>query len=155
MYNLNKWQKASLIALRVIIGWHFLHEGIIKLLNKSWSSSSYLSEAKWILSGLFHEIAENPKWIKVVDFLNIWGLIFIGTSLIIGLFSRMALIAGMLLLLIYYLGTIPLPGLDYNFPTEGNYLIVNKILIELVALLVLFFFPTSKYLGFDKLIFKN
>jgi thiosulfate dehydrogenase [quinone] large subunit len=35
---------------------------------------------------------------------------------------------------------------------EGSYLIVNKILIEMIALAVLFVFPTGKRIGIDRLI---
>ena len=70
--------------------------------------------------------------------------------MIIGLFTRYAIIAGMLLLCLYYIVTAPLPGLEYDLPIEGNYLIINKILVELAALLVLLVFPTSKLIGIDK-----
>ena len=36
---------------------------------------------------------------------------------------------------------------------EGSYLLVNKNLIELAALAVLWLFPTGKIIGLDRLIF--
>ena len=62
-------------------------------------------------------------------------------------------LAGMILLLLYYLATPPLVGLRYAIPSEGNYLIVNKTLIEAAALALLLLFPTSKTIGLDRLIF--
>jgi thiosulfate dehydrogenase [quinone] large subunit len=36
---------------------------------------------------------------------------------------------------------------------EGNYLIVNKTLIEIAALIVVYLFPTSQMIGLDRLIY--
>ena len=35
-------QLYGLVVLRVLIGWHFLYEGIAKLLNPYWSSAAFL-----------------------------------------------------------------------------------------------------------------
>lgn len=147
-----RWQNISLVLMRVLIGWHLLHEGMVKLLDANWTSLDYLKESKWILSGIFTYITEHPGVLKVVDCINIWGLIAIGISLIIGLFTRYAILTGIVLLSLYYLASIPIPGFIYSSPMEGNYLIVNKTLIETSALIVLLFFPTSKYIGLDRYI---
>ena len=62
-------------------------------------------------------------------------------------------IAAAVLLFLYYIATPPFVGLVYSVPMEGSYLIVNKVLIELVAVLVLIAFPTSMSFGLDRLIF--
>ncbi len=149
------FQTFMLVFLRMLIGWHFLYEGIAKLLNPYWTSAGYLSECKWLLSGLFTAIADNPTLLKVVDFLNIWGQIAIGLALITGLLTSWACIAGILILLIYYVCNPPFVGYSYTVPSEGSYLIVNKILIEMAALGILFAFPTGKIVGLDGLIFKK
>ena len=77
----------------------------------------------------------------------------IGLALILGLFSRQACIFGIGLLATYYLSHPPFSGLKYAAPSEGSYLVVNKILIELIALAVLFVLPSSRYIGVDRLIF--
>jgi thiosulfate dehydrogenase (quinone) large subunit len=150
MSDKKKYRDLSLIFLRILTGWHFLHEGISKLLNQNWSSFDYLMESKGFISSIYHSIAVNHNLLAIIDFLNVWGLILIGTGLLLGLFTRLSCIAGIVLLLFYYLGTIPLPGLVYNIPTEGNYLIVNKILIELAVLIVLLTHPTQYKIGLDK-----
>ena len=38
----NKCQLYGLVTLRVLIGWHFLYEGVSKLINPYWSSAAYL-----------------------------------------------------------------------------------------------------------------
>ena len=142
-------QLTTLVLLRFLIGWHIFYEGLSKLLNPLWSSSGFLRESKWILSGFADWIITNSKLLDVVDFLNTWGLIAIGLGLILGLFARTAAIVGALLLLMYYLNSPPLIGIEYSLPSEGNYLIVNKTLIEAVALFALAIFPTSTMVGFD------
>jgi thiosulfate dehydrogenase [quinone] large subunit len=150
----SKIQLIALVTLRVLIGWHLLYEGIVKLMNPEWSAASYLRDSKWIFSGFFYWIADTSSVLQIVNFLNIWGLIFIGLGLIIGLLSRTSTIAGIVLILFYYLATPPLSGLTYMFPPEGSYLIVNKNLIEIASLVVLLFFPSGKIIGVDRIISK-
>ena len=122
--------------LRVLIGWHFLYEGIIKILNPSWTAKEFLLGSRGLFSGLFHWIASGDQVMQVVDFLNAWGLTFIGLALILGLFTRTAAWSGVVLLSMYYLAYIPWGYNLYGTPSEGSYLLVNKTLIELVALVV-------------------
>lgn len=144
-----RWQLAALIILRVLIGWHFLYEGIAKLLKPGWSAAGFLLQSKWIFSGFFNWIANSPTILDIVNFLNIWGLIFIGLGLILGCFTRIAGLAAMGLLLLYYLCNPPFVGLYYSIPSEGNYLFVNKNIVEMAALFVLHMFPTGRIAGFD------
>ncbi len=141
-----------LVALRVLIGWHFLYEGLTKLINPNWSSVGYLLDSEGFLKEFYISLASNPTTLSVIDFLNIWGLILIGLGLILGLLTRISTIAGVLLLALYYFSHPPCVGFKYALPMEGSYLIVNKILIEMIALALLFVFPTGKRIGIDRLI---
>jgi len=145
-------QTTVLVLLRLLIGWHLFYEGVAKLLMPGWSSAGFLGESKWLLSGFSAWILSNESVLRVVDFLNIWGLIAIGLALILGLFTRLAARAGVLLLLLYYFSNPPFIGLEYTLPSEGSYLIVNKTLIEAVALLVLAYFPMHRVFGLESLI---
>jgi thiosulfate dehydrogenase [quinone] large subunit len=147
--NYSKLQLTSLVLLRFLIGWHILYEGIAKVLNPQWTSAGFLSESQWILSWFAGWITSNSGVLAAVDFLNTWGLIAIGLSLLFGLFARTAAIAGAALVFVYYLNSPPLVGIEYTLPVEGNNLIVNKTLIEAVALCVVALFPTSNIFGFD------
>ncbi len=142
----------ALTVLRIAIGWHFLYEGVSKLLNPGWSSIGYLLDANGFLSGLFHSMARNASVLSAVDFLNEWGLTLIGLGLILGCFTRLASYSGLLLLAMYYLSHPPFIGLNYALPSEGNYLIVDKVFIEFFALSVVALFPTGKFIGLDRLI---
>ncbi len=148
----SRFQSVALVTLRIVIGWHFLYEGLAKLTNPYWTSAGFLAESKWWFSGIFLTIASSPTVLTVVDYLNIWGLILIGAGLVLGVLTRVATISAIVLLALYYIATPPFIGLAYAMPTEGSYLIVNKVLIELVALVVLLAFPTGRVLGIDRLI---
>lgn len=147
-----RFQTIALVTLRIVIGWHFLYEGLAKLTNPYWTAAGYLAESQGWFSGIFLHIASNPKVLTVVDYLNIWGLILIGIGLLLGAFTRIATIGGIVILALYYLAVPPMVGLTYPMPTEGSYLIVNKVLIELVALVVLLAFPTGRVVGIDRLL---
>src|SRR5512145_2018442 len=87
-------QLGSLVFLRILIGWHFFYEGISKVVNPYWSSANYLLESKWIFSDFFISIVANPLALKIVDFLNEWGLMAIGFGLIAGCLTPVATMAG-------------------------------------------------------------
>jgi thiosulfate dehydrogenase [quinone] large subunit len=148
-------QMSLLVILRLVIGWHFLYEGISKLLNPNWSSIGFLLDSKGPLGGMFQAMAGNPDLVNLIDFSNAWGLTAIGLGLITGLLSQIASLAGMVLLAFYYLSHPPLVGIEYAIPNEGSYLWVNKNLIEFFALWVLFLFPTGHRIGLDRFIFKK
>ena len=150
----SNWQLVTLVTLRILIGWHFLYEGITKLMDPHWSAASFLLESKWIFAGIYKGIAGNPSVLSIVNALNTWGLIFIGLGLILGCLSRTATLAGMGLILLYYFCNPPFIGLYYAIPSEGNYLIVNKNLIEMAALFVLLLSPTGNIIGLDHLFHK-
>lgn len=147
-------QLTALVLLRISIGWLFLYEGLCKLGDPYWTSAGYLLESKWLFGSFFRSLAQSPNTLAAVDFLNIWGLILIGTGLIAGFLTRYACYAGMVLLLLYYVTNPPLIGLEHSLPGEGNYLLINKNLIMAAALLVLAFFPTGHILGLDRLMIR-
>jgi thiosulfate dehydrogenase (quinone) large subunit len=151
----SNWQLFSLTFLRVLIGWHFLFEGLMKLFTPGWTAKSYLEGSVGPFSSIFKALASNQTILSVVDNLNEWGLVIIGLGLFIGLFEKPLKLAGILLLLLYYLAYPPFPGLTISAPVEGSYWIVNKNLIEMAALLVLYFFPSGQITGIDSFIFKR
>lgn len=154
-YQYTNWQATLLVLLRILIGWHFLYEGVVKLMNPNWSSVGYLMDSKGIFADLFFSMAGNTSVVQVVDFLNIWGLIAIGLGLILGFFTQIATICGIVLLSFYYLSHPAFVGAKYVLPNEGSYLFVNKTLIEIFAMAVLLVFPTGKISGLDRLIFRK
>ncbi len=140
----------SLVFLRILIGWHFLYEGVIKLFNPDWTAFGYLATAQGPFKSIFIALTGDGI-IGWVDTLNTLVLIFVGVTLILGIFEKWGLIAGMALLLMYYFAHPPFPWLEQR-NVEGSYWFVNKNLIELAALWVLYQIPTSTYFGLNYLL---
>ena len=141
----------GLMFLRILIGWHLLYEGLSKLLDPGWSAAGYLASSQWILSDLFHWISQNPSVLEWVNFFNAWGLALVGAGLMLGVCTKPASLAGTALLLLYYLAHPPLIGIDSGAVVEGSYLVVNKTLVEMAALLLLAIAPQSGFGGFGRL----
>lgn len=134
-----------LVLLRMVIGWHFLYEGLTKLLYPGWTSAGYLKGSSGPLSGLFQWLGAQSNVVGVIDALNMWGLTAIGLALILGVAVRVAAWGGIALLAMYYLAYPPFFTPFGAGNAEGAYLIVNKNLVELFALSVVIAFPSSHF----------
>lgn len=142
----SKWElRHSVALLRVFIGWHFLYEGVIKIYNPEWTSFGYLATAQGPLKPFFTWISQEPL-IDWADSMNWLALMFVGITLLLGVFERFGAIVGVFLLVLYYLAHPSFPWLP-QVNAEGNYWFVNKNLIELAACLVIYKLPTSETFG--------
>lgn len=81
-----------------------------------------------------------------------YGLTICGTLMMLGLFSRLSSLGTACFLALFYFSLPPWPGLPPIPGAEGNYLIVNKNLIEMIACLALATLPTGVWGGLDALI---
>ena len=126
------------------IGWHFMYEGISKLLATDWSAQTYLTNTAGLFSGFYHWLAASPIRIQVVDIMNIYGLIFIGLALFIGLFIRFASLSSAFLLILYYFAYPPF-GISLLTIWDSSLFIVDKIFIEAVASIIIFFYKEKGY----------
>jgi uncharacterized membrane protein YphA (DoxX/SURF4 family) len=115
-------------------------------------------------SSLFHERLAMPEargtlpgppghskqwWI---DRVTVWFLIVVGGCLMLGLFTRLNCLLAAGFLLTTYLLVPPFPWLPTPPAQEGNYLYVNKNLIELLALLALATTASGLWFGADALL---
>lgn len=142
----------AITLMRVFVGWHFLYEGIAKLTSPSWSAVGYLRQARGPLSDFFRWLASQPNLLANADNVTMWGLTLVGAFLILGLFTRLASLAGMAFILLFYLATPPFVGYFYSIPSEGSYLIVNKNLVELSALAVILVTGSGRFAGLDRIL---
>ena len=138
-------KKITITVIRVAIGWHFLYEGISKLFMDEWSSQSYLANATGFLSGFYHWLAGGETLVGIADFINVYGLILIGLALFAGIFIRIASVAGIVLLVMYYFAYPPF-GTSLFGPAEGHFFIVNRNFIEAFVLL---WFMLSRNTGYS------
>ena len=150
----------SLIALRTLIGWHFAYEGFYKLMQPGWSRSGgliapfsaagYLKSAAGPFAGAFHAMAANPTIVHATDIVVPAGLLLVGLSLMLGLFTQSGCAGAIAFLALFYVSQPPLAGMPQP-NAEGSYLFVNKNLIELGAVVTLMAFRTGAIAGLDRL----
>jgi thiosulfate dehydrogenase [quinone] large subunit len=151
-------QQTLLVILRTLIGWHFLYEGYFKLLRPAWgadglplaawSSAGYLQGATGPFASLFRALGAS-SWVGALDQGVAIALVAIGLSLMLGLLTELGCLGAMGLLTMFYLSAIPTSGLPEP-RMEGAYLLVNKNLVELAAIAVVFVFKTGRIAGLDR-----
>lgn len=156
---LSRTQQIALVALRTLVGWHFLYEGYSKLILPAWSrdgaplgrfsSAGYLRSASGPAADLFRGLAD-ASWLPWVDLLVAWGLFLVGLGLMLGLFTQLACGGALALLALFYLSWLPTRGV-HEPGAEGSYLFVNKNLIEAAAVGVVLAFRTGRIAGLDLL----
>ena len=155
--GLSRLQQVGLVVLRTLVGWHFLYEGYTKAIAPAWSragvpldrwsAAGYLKASTGPLADLFHNLG-SAAWLDKVDMLVVAGLVLVGLSLMLGLFTQTGCVGALLLLALFYVSAIPLSGVAQP-GAEGAYLIVNKNLIEAGAVLVVSSFRTGRIAGLD------
>jgi thiosulfate dehydrogenase [quinone] large subunit len=150
--TLARWPMITITLMRVVIGWHFLYEGIAKLTAPSWSAAGYLKQARGPFASLFKQLASEPDRLANIDVITMWGLTLVGLLLVLGLFTRLASVVGIGFILLFYFATPPFVGYFYALPSEGSYLIVNKNLVELCALLVVLTTGSGRFAGLDRIV---
>lgn len=151
--------QVALVLLRTLIGWHFAYEGYFKLLHPAWSrvgeplerfsAAGYLQNATGPFAELFKALGR-PALIPYVDTGVGIALLVVGVLLMLGLLTQLACVGAIALLTLFYVSAIPLSGMPQP-RSEGAYLVVNKNLIELVAVAVLMTFHTGRIAGLDSL----
>jgi thiosulfate dehydrogenase (quinone) large subunit len=157
---LNRTRQTALVMLRTLIGWHFLYEGLVKLVWPAWtragapmgrfSSAGYLRSSTGPFADVFRAFAD-ASWLPWLDLLVAWSLLLVGLALMLGLFTQVACAGAIALLALFYLSWLPTRGV-YEPGTEGNYLLVNKNLVEAAAVFVVLVFRTGRIAGLDLLL---
>jgi thiosulfate dehydrogenase [quinone] large subunit len=158
--RLSAWQQFALITLRTVIGWHFLYEAYYKITSPAWSpaggplarwtSAGYLKGASGPLAVVFQKLVDHG-WTTWIDRSVKIALLLIGVSLLLGLFTRIGAVGALFFLSLFYLLYVPTLGVPQP-NAEGTYLIVNKTLIEGIAVIVLLAFDTGRIAGLDLLL---
>jgi thiosulfate dehydrogenase (quinone) large subunit len=152
--------RVALVTLRMLIGWHFLYEGYYKIMLPAWTSggtptgrwsaAGYLGNASGPFAETFQALGRSSV-LPWIDVMVMAALVLVGLSLLLGFFTQTGCVGAMLLLGTFYVALIPLSGAP-QAGSEGTYLIVNKTLVELAAVWVLFLFRTGRMAGLDVLL---
>lgn len=88
---------------------------------------------------------------KTMDFVTMWFLVGVGTSLLAGFLCRLGCVLGAGFLVVTYLNHPAFPWFPLPPGTEGNPVFVNKNIIECLAMLSLACMPTGRWMGLDAL----
>ncbi len=116
-------QKFTYFLLRLGMGILFFWAGWVKIIDPQWSAAGYIAGSELFIG--FYNWFLQPEILPVINFLNEWGLMFIGIALVFGVFVRLASVFGIILMSLYYI-----PG----YPPE-NGLVDVHIIYALVFLM--------------------
>lgn len=111
-------------------------------MNPTWSAVSYLQNAQSLTP--LYEFFLNPSLLPSINGLNAWGQLLIGIGLLLGVAVRLASIAGIVLMLLYYF-----PVLQFPFIGKNAFL-VDQHILYFFGLFVLFAFRAGHYFGLEK-----
>jgi thiosulfate dehydrogenase [quinone] large subunit len=143
---MTKLQKSSVFLLRISLGWLFFYSGITKIMNPDWSAGSYLNNAKAFTD--FYGWLASPDILPIVTFVNEWGQLLLGLSLLLGIFIRISAPLGAAMMILYWL------PLGFPYPNNHSY-IVDQHIIYAAALLLLASLKAGRTWGLDKFIPKK
>ena len=152
--NENMRQKASgglftaaVAVLRIAIGWHFLYEGLWKLMQSDgWSCVSYLGAAQGPLAPVFTWMATQGWLVAVGNWAVMLGLTAIGLSLMSGVLSRVAAVFGIALMAMFYCCQPPEPFAEAFSGADGRFFILERNAVEAIGLALVVVTPC--WLGF-------
>lgn len=125
-------------ALRLLLGWYMLIDGLQAVTTPGWSASSFLLEAKTFPHFYaWFALPSNAWWVNPV---NAWGITLIGAALLIGIGVRVASWAGMLMMILYYFP-------HYAFPIVPHGYIVEEHIIYAAAFALFAVWPAAQSVG--------
>jgi uncharacterized membrane protein YphA (DoxX/SURF4 family) len=133
--------KARSDALRADIGTPILGD------DRAKGYAPAKAEGRWM--GLI------PRSWTLIDFLDWstrWFLLVVGLLLMVGLFTRLSCFSAAGFLLLTVLTQPSLPWIPAPPNAEGNYLVINKNVIEMVALLALMTTRSGRWFGLDAIV---
>lgn len=94
---------ALLLGGRLSFGFYLLWSGLDKLITDFSSAGFLVNVSRGPLQDVFVNLGESSAMVNVIDPLVVWGQIFIGATLLIGLFTRFALTMAGLQMFLFYL----------------------------------------------------
>lgn len=137
--------RAIILLLRVVLGLDFFYLGFSALFNPSLGTDirarSFGNLYTW-LAGPMTVGQSNWAWIQPIAQ---WAFLIIGICLVLGLLTRLASIAGIILALLSYLPTL-------SFAAFNAVQFINDEVIVVICLLIIIFANAGAYLGLDNFI---
>ena len=133
----SRWNAVFVAILRIAIGWHFLYEGLWKLMQtEGWSCASYLNASQGPLASIFQWMASQGWIVAAGDWTVMIGLIAIGLSLMSGILSRVAALFGIALMAMFYCCQPPEPFAEAFSGADGRFFVIERNVLEALGLLL-------------------
>jgi thiosulfate dehydrogenase [quinone] large subunit len=136
-------QLTSLVLVRLVIGWYLLHEGVIKIWSPGAGVLHWLDHDSLALR-VISRLDLPSAWVLAINEVNTWGLVLVGTGLILGLFERGAALGGAAILFFHGVSHLPLTGPEVQ-------MLANPVFLQTMVLVLLSVFRTSHLMGLDRL----
>ncbi len=124
---MNKKEKLVLLLLRLSLGWIFLYAGFTKVTNPAWTAEGFLKGSQTFPD--LYKLFTEPSLLPTVNFLNEWGQLLLGISLIVGIGVRLSSILGVILMVLYYL-----PQLTFPYVGKTAYIVDDHVIFALVLI---------------------
>ena len=118
--------------LRLAMGWIFLYAGYHKL-RYGFTAEGFLTRAtEGPLKDWFVSLGESQSALNIIDPLVMYGQVLIGGALLLGLFTRFALLMGAAMMFLFYIAQFP-PEFDLFLDYYIVYILVYLMLGVLAA----------------------
>ena len=138
-HSLSAW---FVLALRLTIGYAFLHAGYVKVIEAGWSANGYLANVAATngnpLQGMFAWMAATPWFVEFVNVAVPWGELLIGLGIIFGALTRLAAFFGAFMMAMFYFG---------NWDIAHGY--VNGDLTYMIVFLAVAALGAGRIVGLD------
>lgn len=122
-------QRPLIFLLRVSLGVLFLYSGLSKISNPQWSAAGYLKGAETFAS--FYAWLMQPGLLPLVNFINEWGQLLLGVSLLLGIGVRLSSVLGAVLMMLYYF-----PELKFPYAGKHGFLVDEHVIYAQILLLL-------------------
>jgi len=133
--------RAIILLLRIALGLNFFYLGFSVLFNHELGTQIRAQSFGNLYSWLAAPVVQGG-WVQPVAQ---WAFLIIGICLMVGLLTRLASIAGIVLTLLSYLPTVSYAALSVSQ-------FINDEVIVVICLLILVFANAGSYLGLDTFI---
>src|SRR6056297_201019 len=140
-HSLSAW---FVLALRLMMGYAFLHSGWTKITAaEPFSAAGYLTNvtAASPLSGLFHWMGQTPWFVEFVNLAVPYGELLIGLGLLVGALTRLAAFFGAFMMLMFYFS---------NWDVAHG--LINGDFAYMLVFLAVAAFGAGRILGLDAII---
>lgn len=137
-----------ILALRVMIGYAFLHSGFTKIIEGGFSAAGYLNNVAATngnpLASMFAWMGSTQWFLEIINIAVPYGKLLIGIAVLIGLATRLAAFGGAMMMLLFYFGN-----------WEISHGLINGDFAYMLIFLSVAAFGAGRIIGLDSLVEKH